>query len=254
MEEWRDRGRKLFSQPALLKAGQFYAIRVEYVNYYNGGFVDLDWELPRKAKYAAIGFITNRTIIPTAYLFSDPIDIPRIPPPPMVVRKPPVPVNRPPVVLVKKAAPKLVVRDQPTLSVYNEPKPVLPVAVPVNPFDKLATTGKQTLNHVSFRQSSYVLLPESYEELNQFADALKRFPDLRVDIIGHTDNVGDPRLNQTLSEYRAKMVGTYLIRQGIDERRINAIGYGGTRPLASNDSEENRARNRRVEIRVLTVR
>ena len=257
MEEWRERGRELFSRPAFLKADQFYAIRVEYVNYYNGGFIDLDWEMPRKSNYTAVGFVSNRTIIPTAYLFSDPAEMPRIPPP-TAVRKPlPMTTVARPVIALKKVVakaflPESVLKSKPTPTVPDKPKPIVSIpARPVNPFDNLAITGLQTLDNVSFRQSSYELLPESYRELNQLADALKRSPAMHIEISGHTDNVGDPRLNLTLSEYRAKVVSTYLIRQGIDERRIRIQGCGGSRPLVKNDSEENRARNRRVEIGVI---
>lgn len=256
MEEWRERGRELFSRPAFLKAGQFYAIRVEYVNYYNGGFIDLDWEMPRKANYTAVGFVSNRTIIPTAYLFSDPAEMPRLPPQPSVREPAPVATVARPTVAPKKVVTKAVVptvlkREQ-APPVSDKPTPVASIpAKPVNPFDNLATVDPKTLDNVSFRQSSYELLPESYRELDQLADALKRSLALRIEISGHTDNVGDPRLNQTLSEYRAKVVSTYLIRRGIGEGRISIQGYGGSRPLVKNDSKGNRARNRRVEISVI---
>lgn len=254
MEEWREKGRKLFSRRVYLQAGRFYAIRLDYVNYWNGGYVDLDWETPKASHYSTIGFIPERTIIPTVYLFSDPAEMPRIPPPPTVARPAPTASPVRPVVTIKTMAPKLVVAKPPlrTPPVAVKPNPLVNApAASVNPFDGLETAGKQTLDNVAFEQSSYSLLPKSYGELNQLADALKRFPTLQIDVSGHTDNVGDPRLNQTLSEYRAKVVAAYLVGQGIDERRIKARGYGGSRPLVGNNSETNRARNRRVEITVV---
>ena len=253
MEEWREKGRKLFSRRLYLQAGKFYAVRLDYVNYWNGGYVDLDWEMPQKVQYVSIGFIPERTIIPTAYLFSELAEMPKIVAPSpvakLVLKADPVR----PVVITKKSIPKPIVVShspkKPVIRVATKPIADTP-AVPVNPFDNLGSKEKQALDNVNFEQSSYVLLPESYSELNQLAEALKRHPCLRIEVSGHTDNIGDPRLNQTLSEYRAKIVATYLIRQGIEESRITARGYGGNQPIVDNNSEANRARNRRVEIRV----
>lgn len=252
MEEWREKGRKLFSRRVYLQAGRFYAIRLDYVNYRNGGYVDLDWETPKSSHYSTVGFIPERTIIPTAYLFSEPTEMPRVPPPPIAAK--PILTVRPvrPAVATRKITPKPVAAKPPARTPPAAVKPPdSPPAAPVNPFDGLKTTGKQTLDNVNFEQSSYSLLPESYPELNQLAVALKRFPAWHIEVSGHTDNVGDSRLNQTLSEYRAKVVAAYLARQGIDESRIDARGYGGSRPLVDNHSEANRARNRRVEITVM---
>ncbi len=105
-----------------------------------------------------------------------------------------------------------------------------------------------TLRHVQFEQSSYVLLPESFPELDKLVERLRQQAHWRIEVMGHTDNVGDPRLNQVLSEYRAKVVMNYLIRHGIADDRIEANGYGGSRPIAGNDTEDGRSRNRRVEF------
>jgi outer membrane protein OmpA-like peptidoglycan-associated protein len=71
---------------------------------------------------------------------------------------------------------------------------------------------------------------------------------LKVEIQGHTDNVGDDAYNQQLSNARAQSVVTWLTQQGIAANRLTATGYGKTRPIADNDSDEGRAKNRRVEI------
>jgi outer membrane protein OmpA-like peptidoglycan-associated protein len=107
------------------------------------------------------------------------------------------------------------------------------------------------LSRVYFDQSSYILTPESYPQLNRLVEALKKNPRLRIEIGGHTDNVGDARLNQYLSENRAKVIANYLENQGIDERQLLWKGYGQTRPIAPNDTEDNRAKNRRVEVTVM---
>ena len=69
----------------------------------------------------------------------------------------------------------------------------------------------------------------------------------RIRISGHTDNVGNPQRNQALSEARAQSVREYLINHGIDGDRVEAVGYGDQRPVASNDTEEGRQQNRRIE-------
>jgi outer membrane protein OmpA-like peptidoglycan-associated protein len=117
-------------------------------------------------------------------------------------------------------------------------------------FDRLEAGKPVVLDHVLFEQSKYVLLPESYAELDKLVNTLKKYPAMRILVAGHTENVGDPRLNQALSEHRARVVANYLSRGGIAESRIETRGYGGTHPVAGNATEADRARNRRVEFTV----
>ncbi|GAB3042370.1 OmpA family protein [Spirosoma pulveris] len=109
------------------------------------------------------------------------------------------------------------------------------------------------LDNVYFDQSSYVLRPESYPQLNKLIKTLVTIPKLVIEIAGHTDNVGDKRLNQALSENRAKIITNYLITNGIPENRLRHNGYGSSKPAAPNDSEENKRKNRRVEFVVLAM-
>ncbi|AQG79448.1 OmpA family protein [Spirosoma montaniterrae] len=109
------------------------------------------------------------------------------------------------------------------------------------------------LDKVYFDQSSYVLRPESYPQLDKLAKTLRQMPNVVIEIAGHTDNVGDRRLNQALSENRAKVIRSYLTRHAITETRLRANGYGDSRPAAPNDSEENKRKNRRVEFVVLAM-
>jgi len=80
---------------------------------------------------------------------------------------------------------------------------------------------------------------------------LRQDPSLRVEVAGHTDNVGTPASNLTLSQRRAQAVLSYLSGHGVPAARLRAKGYGATKPLATNDSEAHRAQNRRIELRVL---
>ncbi|WP_229755339.1 RICIN domain-containing protein [Hymenobacter cavernae] len=101
-----------------------------------------------------------------------------------------------------------------------------------------------------FAQGKYALLPGSYGELNRLARTLADNPSVNIRLEGHTDNQGNPALNQKLSEDRVAEVRRYLITRGIAENRISVIGYGGTKPRASNEKEETRRLNRRVEFTI----
>lgn len=120
-------------------------------------------------------------------------------------------------------------------------------------FRNLQVNQAFRLDNVYFDQSSYVLRTESYPQLDKLVKTLVTTPKLTIEIAGHTDNVGDRRLNQSLSENRAKIITSYLVRQGIGETRLRYNGYGDTRPAAPNDSEENKRKNRRVEFVVLAL-
>ena len=96
-----------------------------------------------------------------------------------------------------------------------------------------------------------MLLPQSFLVLNKVAEALKESPTLRVEISGHTDNVGVAAQNQTLSQQRAETVKTYLESKGVEAARLSAVGLGSSRPIGDNNTEAGRAQNRRVELRVL---
>lgn len=107
------------------------------------------------------------------------------------------------------------------------------------------------LNNIFFAFDSYELLPESYPELNRLSRILKENTESRIEISGHTDNIGSETYNLNLSEKRAQSVVTYLISLGHDPAKITAKGYGFSKPVDTNETEEGRAINRRVEFRFL---
>jgi outer membrane protein OmpA-like peptidoglycan-associated protein len=110
-----------------------------------------------------------------------------------------------------------------------------------------------TLKNILFIQGQPELLAESYAELNVVVDFLNANPHLEIELAGHTDNRGTYRSLMTLSQKRVNRVKQYLVSKGIDARRITGKGYGGTKPLASNDTEESRQLNRRVEFTIKKV-
>ena len=95
------------------------------------------------------------------------------------------------------------------------------------------------------------MTPESKKELDELADMLIDYPLMRIEVEGHTDDVGSDASNLTLSEARAKAVVDFLRDRKVEKERIGWKGYGETKPLVPNDSEEHQALNRRVEFRVV---
>ncbi|MBN8218550.1 MAG: OmpA family protein [Spirochaetes bacterium] len=107
------------------------------------------------------------------------------------------------------------------------------------------------LPNILFARGLSELLPESFPSLDRLRDELLRTPSMKIELRGHTDNVGDRLLNQNLSGARAAAVRQYLVDHGIGAGRIRAEGYGPDKPLTDNRSEAARAKNRRVELVVL---
>lgn len=100
-----------------------------------------------------------------------------------------------------------------------------------------------------FEFDKYDLRPQAYPLLNEALSILKENPEIELEIQGHTDNIGSAEYNQQLSEKRAKAVVDYFVSHGTASYRLMSKGYGLTQPIASNDTEEGRAKNRRVELR-----
>ncbi len=107
------------------------------------------------------------------------------------------------------------------------------------------------LKSVLFQQSTYNLLPESNDELDLVVNLLKTNPKVEILLSGHTDNRGDPTHNQRLSQKRTERVKAYLVSKGISGKRIAGKGFGGSKPIADNRSEETRRLNRRVEFTIV---
>ena len=108
------------------------------------------------------------------------------------------------------------------------------------------------LKNIFFDFDKFDLRPESQAELNRLFDLLKKNASMKIEIGGHTDNKGSAEYNQKLSESRAQSVYDYLIAKGIDKIRLSYKGYGLTKPIDTNDTDEGRANNRRTEFKVVS--
>jgi len=127
----------------------------------------------------------------------------------------------------------------------------LPVRTELDTMDKIPADTAFVLKNVLFQTNKAILLPISYSDLDKVADYLKKNAMLKIQVSGHSDNVGNEKLNQKLSTERAKAVENYLIKRSIDARRIIVKGYGSTKPLVQNDTPEHKQQNRRVEFTLM---
>ena len=248
IDEWRKQDDSNFIGEISLTSHQLYDLRIEYYNDWKGSVISVFWESPEDQRLFSYTS-TPRQTIPARYLFSKPGR------PAVATKRTPAPIQPVAMQTKRKAEPVA-----PVLAKTNQtPKPVFATVVPdvsksapVKPADQPfanLTPGKAiAFQQVVFPQSEYTLLPESYGELDRLVQVLRANPALHIEIGGHSDNVGDKRLNLTLSEFRAKVVANYLIRHGVADTRVTAKGYGGSRPIADNTNETQRAQNRRVDF------
>ena len=109
---------------------------------------------------------------------------------------------------------------------------------------------KVTLKNIFFENGRYYILPESFPELNKLAQYLIRNPSMEVQINGHSDNSGSKNKNQKLSEQRAREVFEYLIKKGV-QNKLYFKGFGSSMPIASNETDDGMAKNRRVEFEII---
>lgn len=225
IDAWDLHDSENFSGTTTLAGGQYYDLKIEYFNALNEGEIHLKWQLPGEEPFfrGALGY-NDKKIDPKFFSSSDNTQ----------VQEKPVVANPKPV----KKEPK--------------PKPIETKPSPPKPEPQKNTTvsrdtiEKYTPKNIMFVQSKSAMLPGSFAELDNLASMLQRYPNLKLNIEGHTDNIGDAQKNLKLSEERAQVVALYLIRHGVAESRIQAKGYGGSRPLTDDDSPEGHAKNRRV--------
>jgi OOP family OmpA-OmpF porin len=107
------------------------------------------------------------------------------------------------------------------------------------------------LNHLIFEQGKAVMNPKSFQELDELVAMMKESPKVEIQLEGHTDNQGNPEANLKLSQARVDAVKKYITSRGINKNRVKTKAFGGSQPIAKENTEEARAKNRRVEMRVL---
>lgn len=135
---------------------------------------------------------------------------------------------------------------EPTKETFEKP-------VEVNFEVKPIEAGKSVeINDIYYATASYQINQKSYAVLKEFAEFLKSNPTVKVEIRGHTDNVGSAQTNITLSNQRAKAVYDYLISKGVSQDKITYKGYGPNMPIADNNTELGRAKNRRTEFYIMS--
>lgn len=118
--------------------------------------------------------------------------------------------------------------------------------------NKMEVGKKIILKNIFFDYAKATLRSASHAELDRLYDLLAKYPSTRIEIGGHTDSHGDDNYNQKLSQDRAQSVVSYLISKGIDKSRLEAKGYGEKEPIDTNDTDDGRQNNRRVEFKVLS--
>ncbi|MEO6315912.1 MAG: OmpA family protein [Chitinophagaceae bacterium] len=130
----------------------------------------------------------------------------------------------------------------------KQPDATYNIDIPLQPLEANASI---VLKNIFFDVARFELKPESQVELDNVVTLMKDNPTLRIQISGHTDNVGKPTENIALSNNRAKAVVAYITAKGIDMRRLSFQGLGDSAPLADNKTEEGKAKNRRTELKVI---
>jgi len=119
------------------------------------------------------------------------------------------------------------------------------------PMKRIEEGASIVLENIFFDTDKSTLKETSFPELHKLREILKFYPELKIEIQGHTDNIGDDLYNMGLSKERANAVMTWLVKSGIAAERLKAKGLGESMPIASNDNEEGRAKNRRTELLIL---
>ena len=146
--------------------------------------------------------------------------------------------------LSKRAKVDAVLETRTQMQIQLRPKPKKSLVVVKN-------TRIRIKRKIHFETDSDQIDPRSFGLLDEVVDTLIRNPDIKlVEIQGHTDSAGSDGYNQALSEKRANSVKDYVISKGIDAGRISSRGFGESKPIASNDTPEGRAQNRRIEIKI----
>ncbi|MBD2699205.1 OmpA family protein [Spirosoma sp. BT702] len=256
IESWRLNSNKNYTGSITLEEGRYYDLRVDYFNDIEWGNIRLYWQRP-DTKRSFWDRFSNPDELITAKYFSQKTPAPPLPPKPAppksttTVSIPPKTIPSKRLALNLKKPVITPVTNRTLIPVDTLPSAPKPAPKPPTEAPSALQPGQiVVLRNVQFEQSSYVLLPESADELNKVVRVMTANPQWHIHVAGHTDNVGDPRLNVALSENRARVVANYFTRYGINAERITTEGFGGKQPVTDNSTEGERSKNRRVEITI----
>jgi outer membrane protein OmpA-like peptidoglycan-associated protein len=249
MNEWRlqKANHILVSPPFKLTQNQQYEVKVEYFNGKTANYLRLYWAFEDE----------EPTPLDKRNVQAKPPGQP--PPGPQLAKKADKKAPVEATASLKKAQPEAVpkkpagqaAKPQPEARAeVAAPQPELPKPSKPETYEGLTPGETVVIEQLQFEQSSYKLTGNYQQVLERLLNTLKKYPQLAVTIIGHTDNVGQADKNLRLSQQRAGVVKTYLVAHGIGEQRLQAVGQGGQQPMAPNQDEAGRQKNRRVEFKV----
>jgi len=120
-----------------------------------------------------------------------------------------------------------------------------------HPYSYIPVTGSVINLNINFAVNKSAIKKEYMPDIENIAKFIKAYPNIKIEVAGHTDSDGSDELNQKLSQRRAESVKKAIVKFGVDENRIVAVGYGESKPVSSNETAEGKARNRRTEIKIL---
>ena len=236
IDQWELNDLGLFQGKIYLEAGETYKIKVEYFNALNEGEIRLLWSIPSAEQSWYEYFFEASTIpIPEEFFFR-PDE--RKPQKQEILEELPTEKPKP------KAKPKVTPKPMKKPVIVDEPpqeKQVISRKV-----SNAKEAEKYIPKNIAFEKGKTIILNSSMDELDLFAKFMLDNPTVKVSIEGHTDPVGDADLNLKLSKDRAIKVANHLVKEGVDGKRIEAEGFGGTRPLVVPKKGEYYPANRRV--------
>jgi outer membrane protein OmpA-like peptidoglycan-associated protein len=276
LNEWRGQPLSYYDVPVDLQAGRPYRLRLDYCQYSLEATARLLWERPKKmeplrtSSWRNLWGMTEKVptfasrfqeIIPTRYLFSRPPALPKLAvdlnpvlvtsgrPPALFTASAPLATSKTTAAEKRPAAKQLAAR--PATKPARRPKAHAATRQADDMANQLLKGQAITVRALYFEQGQVLLLPAVRASLDTLAQMLTRYPALRLEVQGHTDNQGNPILNQQLSMRRAEAVCQYLSTRGVAPARLSPLGLGGTQPVADNNLPAERPRNRRVVLRPL---
>lgn len=270
LDQWKLQRENSYTGQLHLKAGEFYKLKIEYFNDPAHGIMQLKWEMPEEEISSFFGLFAStykhsRETIPKQYLYKNHMKK-------MLGEKLGI-LNKESVhptadraeqqsTPEKELVSRNISSKQPAQNKETEYQGIQKresqedllnmeaeqMELEEDTFDNLKPGEEVPLNNLLFEQGKYILVEGSSSDLDKLVRTFNRYPHLKIRIEGHTDNVGNPKLNQSLSCFRAKVVATYLLEHDIDPSRIDVKGFGSSRPVADNSTEKGRAKNRRVQF------